>query len=53
MLIDKCLEKVAAKHKTTLDEIRQLPKGTKRSFHDDISVMVVDLTQQYEEGLEH
>jgi pyruvate dehydrogenase phosphatase len=46
VLINKCLEKAAEEIKSTVREIRLKPQGKKRKIHDDITVVVVDLTKQ-------
>lgn len=40
------LNKAAMNANLTFEELLQLPKSFKRSFHDDISIMVVDLKNQ-------
>ena len=46
VLIERCLEKAAAENGMTVSEIKGKPQGKKRNIHDDISIVVVDLSQQ-------
>jgi pyruvate dehydrogenase phosphatase len=45
-LLDQALLKVAETYDLKLEEVLNLPLNLKRSFHDDISILVVDLRNQ-------
>ena len=48
-LIEEALKKSAAKHKLSLEELKALKQGrTRRNKHDDMTVIVVDLSQLME-----
>lgn len=48
-LIEESLKKSAAKNKMTLQDLKALKQGrTRRSKHDDITVIIVDLAQLQE-----
>ena len=44
-LIDAALERVAEKHETSVERIKDLSPKRKRDYHDDISVIVANLEQ--------
>ncbi len=46
VLIRKSLEKAAEDHKMTVQEIKAKPQGKKRKIHDDITIVVLDLSKQ-------
>ncbi len=46
VLIQKCLEKVSTENNKTVAEIKAIPQGKKRDIHDDITIVVLDLTGQ-------
>jgi hypothetical protein len=43
LILEETLKKVAEAHKTTIEKIKGLELKDKRSFHDDISIAVVNL----------
>jgi hypothetical protein len=42
-LFKKAFSKAAIASKKTEEELKILPLGKRRSFHDDISIIVIDL----------
>lgn len=46
ILVQKCLEKASLQNKMTIEEIKAKPQGKKRNLHDDITIVILDLTSQ-------
>ena len=45
-LINMCLQKAAKDNNKTVQQIKAIPQGKKRNIHDDITIVVMDLTEQ-------
>lgn len=41
-----CLQKAAKDNNKTIEQIKAIPQGKKRDIHDDITIVVMDLTNQ-------
>lgn len=41
------MKKIANMHKKTLEDILALEPGERRKFHDDISLVIVDISPQF------
>ena len=49
-ILEMALRKVAEMHRKSIEEIKQISAQEKRLFHDDISIAVINLTNNKSEG---
>jgi hypothetical protein len=42
-LVEECLQKAADSRKISLEQLKELPLHMRGDYHDDITVVVVDL----------